>query len=249
MFPQSGTTLPAIYESKLRMAFPSILKLNAPTLRPGGRKGEFMKCLITAVGFALLLTHTAAGREESVVARVTVYWRGEGSQVLAGWNGARLRAGDCAVDPRKIPYGSKVVFDDAACNAVDTGAAVVSRRAARLCGRTASERNALVIDRFFESKQRALSWVNAHPHFMSVKIVSRDSQSHPLPAIENAFAKTTPLPPKAGSRDGTEISRRSDSARRRSTSNSNPARGAIVVAKFISSRDPTQNISESFRRN
>jgi hypothetical protein len=61
---------------------------------------------------------------------------------------AQLREKHCAVDPKKIPYGSKVVFPDAACVAVDSGPGVVNRKAARSCGRTAAERNAIVIDRF-----------------------------------------------------------------------------------------------------
>ena len=70
--------------------------------------------------------------EHSALARVTVYWHGEGSGAHAYWNGARLREGDCAVDPKKIPYGSKVVFRDAECVAVDSGPNVVNRKAARL---------------------------------------------------------------------------------------------------------------------
>lgn len=123
------------------------------------------------VGVVLLIAQTAYAREQLVLARVTVYWHGEGQQ-RACWNGAPLRTGDCAVDPRKIPYGSKVAFDDVACTAVDSGPAVVSRKAARVSGRTVSERNALVIDRFFETKGEALSWAKAHPHFMTVRISS-----------------------------------------------------------------------------
>jgi hypothetical protein len=41
-------------------------------------------------------------------------------------------------------------------------------------GRTAAQRNAPVIDRFFESKREALSWANAHPHFMTVRVVTID---------------------------------------------------------------------------
>ena len=37
----------------------------------------------------------------------------------------------CAVDPKKIPYGSKIFFHDAECMAVDSGPAVVNRKAAR----------------------------------------------------------------------------------------------------------------------
>jgi hypothetical protein len=63
--------------------------------------------------------------------------------------------GHCAVDPKRIPYGSKVVFPDAVCTAADTGTAVISRKAARLCGRTASQLKAIVVDRFFETKREA----------------------------------------------------------------------------------------------
>src|SRR3989442_3322661 len=115
------------------------------------------KFLLTTIGFAFLFAASAFAREESLLARITVYWPGEG-QLRACSNGARLRAGHCAVDPKRIPYGSHVVFPDATCTAVDSGPAVVSRKAARMTGRTISQRNAIVIDRFFESKEAALSW-------------------------------------------------------------------------------------------
>jgi hypothetical protein len=83
----------------------------------------------------------------------------------------RLRVGHCAVDPRRIPYGSKVVFPDGVFTAVDTGGAVITRKAARRAGRTAIERNALVVDRFFETKRQALVWANAHPEFITVQVI------------------------------------------------------------------------------
>jgi hypothetical protein len=128
-------------------------------------------------GFVSLFASGGFAHDESVLARVTVYWPGEG-QGCACWNGARLRAGHCAVDPQKIPYGSKVYFPDALCVAVDTGPSVINRKAARLAGRDARERSALVIDRFFESKQQALAWERAHPHFMTVRVMSPHS-THP----------------------------------------------------------------------
>lgn len=83
-----------------------------------------MKRFITAIAFALLVAPAVYAREQTVLARVTVYWRGEG-QRRASWNGARLHEGHCAVDPHKIPFGSKVVFADGAeCKAVDSGPAV-----------------------------------------------------------------------------------------------------------------------------
>ena len=135
-----------------------------------------MNWLITAVGLALLLVSPMFASEHSALARVTVYWHGEGSGANAAWNGTRLREGHCAVDPKKIPYGSTVVLDDAECVAVDTGPDVVNRKAARACGRTAAERNAIVIDRFFDTKQKALAWAKANPHFTTVRILIPDAK-------------------------------------------------------------------------
>ncbi len=131
-----------------------------------------MKRLIPAVACTLLFVCQAVAGEHSVLARVTVYWRGEGSGEHASWNGARLRETHCAVDPKKIPYGSKVVLSDATCVAVDSGPAVISRKAARSSGRTAAERNAIVVDRFFDTKRRALAWAKTHPRFMTVRILT-----------------------------------------------------------------------------
>jgi 3D (Asp-Asp-Asp) domain-containing protein len=131
-----------------------------------------MKGLAKAIAFILLFACQAFADEHSVLGRVTVYWRGEGSGEHASWNGARLGEGHCAVDPKKIPYGSKVVFPDGACVAVDSGPAVVNRKAARSCGRTAAQRNAIVIDRFFDSKQKALAWAKTHPRFVTVRILT-----------------------------------------------------------------------------
>src|SRR5256885_7659152 len=131
-----------------------------------------MKGLVTAVGFMLLLACQLFANEQSVLARITVYWHGEGSGEQASWSGTRLHEGHCAVDPKKIPYGSKVVFGDATCVAVDSGPDVINRKAARSCGRNAAERNAIVIDRFFDTKQKALTWAKAHPHFMPVRILA-----------------------------------------------------------------------------
>ena len=135
-----------------------------------------MKLLITAVGLMSLFACQVFAGEHSALAGVTVYWPGEGSGANAAWNGARLREGHCAVNPKKIPYGSKVVFHDAECLAVDTGPAVVNRKAARLHGRNHSERNAIVIDRFFEAKEKALAWAKANPHFRVVRVRTPDTE-------------------------------------------------------------------------
>jgi hypothetical protein len=58
---------------------------------------------------------------------------------------------------RKFLTAAKLFFADATCVAVDTGSAVVNRKAARLSGRHTAERNAIVIDRFFDTKKKALA--------------------------------------------------------------------------------------------
>ena len=126
--------------------------------------------------FALLIglfltIQTAFAAEQPTLARVTTYWREEG-QLRAAWNGARLRNGHCAVDPKKIPYGSRIQLGDEELIAVDTGPAVVSRKAARLSGRNAAERNAVVVDRYSETKSQAVAWEKSHPHFMKMRVIS-----------------------------------------------------------------------------
>jgi 3D (Asp-Asp-Asp) domain-containing protein len=150
--------------------------------------------------FVLLMWVASAAwaREETVLARVTGYWAhgSGGSGGVAASNGARLRVGHCAVDPKRIPYGSKVVFPDVVCTAVDTGPAVVSRKSSRACGHTAAQKNAIVIDRFFESKRDAVEWSNAHPQFMTLKILSPGSASpKSLPVTGKLFATTAPTLP------------------------------------------------------
>jgi len=60
--------------------------------------------------------------------------------------------------------------------AVDTGPDVVKRKGARSLGQTSIEQDAIVIDRFFGSKQRALAWASAHPHFMMVRVQTPETK-------------------------------------------------------------------------
>src|SRR2546430_3102843 len=132
----------------------------------------------------LLLAPLAYATEQPTFARVTTYWREEG-QLRAAWNGARLRNGHCAVDPKKVPYGSRIQLGDEDLIAIDTGPAVVSRKAARLSGRNAAERNAVVVDRYFETKSQAVAWEKSHPHFMKMRVLS------PRPAL--AISEKSPV--------------------------------------------------------
>jgi 3D (Asp-Asp-Asp) domain-containing protein len=165
-----------------------------------------MKRFLTAFVLVLLLAPSGFAGEQSVLARVTVYWA-SGGRGSDRWTrrhicstGVRLAAGHCAVDPRRIPYGSKVILPDATLLAVDTGSAVVSRKAARRAGRTALERSAIVVDRFFETKQQALNWAQRNPYFMFVRVSPPDFRtslpSRPpiLTNLRQPVSAATPVP-------------------------------------------------------
>lgn len=115
----------------------------------------------------------------AMLARVTAYWaQGRGTDRNThhhngSWIGYRgLREGHCAVDPRRIPYGSQVILPDGEkLDAVDTGGAVKSRKAARLSGHTPEERAAVVVDKFFETRGDAIRWANTHPLFCVVQVI------------------------------------------------------------------------------
>lgn len=172
-----------------------------------------MKRIVIAFGLVLLLGPNVLAHEQSLLARVTVYWASGGggsdhwSRRHICATGARLRAGHCAVDPRRIPYGSKVTLPDGPLVAVDTGSAVVSRKAARRSGRSAGERNAIVIDRFFETKQQALSWANRNPYFMLVRVSPPGFPSSPIrsPQVIPPNVGQQGIPP---SQKGTRVPRR-----------------------------------------
>ncbi|HZR79362.1 MAG TPA: hypothetical protein VFA58_09135 [Chthoniobacterales bacterium] len=148
------------------------------------------KFLSTMLCFGCLLASPVFAGENAMLARITVYWPGEG-QLRACSNGARLHDGHCAVDPKRIPYGSRVLFPDAICTAVDSGPAVVTRKAARGSGHTDAQKSAIVIDRFFESKEAALRWERSHPHFMTVRVLPPGSRQE-TPEVVAALGNSTP---------------------------------------------------------
>jgi len=147
-----------------------------------------MPGLIFLVGFLVVATSDAviqrqsaknqAQPKQTAIVRVTTYYQQEGGR-LAAYNGIRLREGHCAVDPHKIPYGSRIRLGNEELVAVDTGPAVVSRKAARLSGHNPVERNAVVVDRFFESRAQAKAWEKSHPHFLVAQILPPPSAGKP----------------------------------------------------------------------
>jgi len=152
-----------------------------------------MKQLIVLLSLGVIATANGFTGDNSLLARVTVYWAhgGQGADRYTRHHqsatGLRLQQGHCAVDPQKIPYGSRVVLPDgSALSAVDTGSAVRNRKAARRLGRTIPERNAVVIDKFFETKRQALAWANANPPFVNVKVIPPGAPAVAKPNITNS---------------------------------------------------------------
>ena len=74
----------------------------------------------------------------------------------------------------------------------------MSRAAARSCGRNAAQKNAIVIDRFFESREAALSWERSHPHFMTVQVLPPGSHAQSAESAASVDIKDSALktPPK-----------------------------------------------------
>ncbi|HYS96712.1 MAG TPA: hypothetical protein VEL08_09315 [Chthoniobacterales bacterium] len=152
-----------------------------------------MKRLVLLLLFGVTAGANAFTGDKSLLARVTVYWAqgGHGADQYTRQHksatGTRLRQGHCAVDPKKIPYGSRVLLPDGTTlSAVDTGPAVRNRKAAQRSGRTNYERNAIVIDKFFETKHQALAWANSNPPFVSVKVIPPNTATVAKPNITNS---------------------------------------------------------------
>ena len=76
--------------------------------------------------------------------------------------------------PRNALAGNDMVMGPGWCY-VDTP--LYGAIAARARGRNAGERNAIVIDRFFDTKQDAVTWAKANPDFMIVQVCTPDAEA------------------------------------------------------------------------
>jgi 3D (Asp-Asp-Asp) domain-containing protein len=127
------------------------------------------------------------------LARVTAYWAAEGdyyTERCISATGVRLHDGHCAVDPNIIPYGSVVeIAGVGKFLAVDTGSAVISRTAAKEGGHTSAERNALVIDVFFENRKEGEKFAALASKFVSVSWWTPASLGVEAKAARSLFAE------------------------------------------------------------
>jgi 3D (Asp-Asp-Asp) domain-containing protein len=105
------------------------------------------------------------------LARVTAYWPGEDyyTNHKMSATGVRLHDGVCAVDSSIIPYGSVVQIPGVGKYlAMDTGTAVISRKAAKESGHNREERNALVVDLYFASRKAGELFSEQGPKFAMI---------------------------------------------------------------------------------
>jgi len=135
-------------------------------------------------------SQTAAGRR---LARVTAYWAAEGdyyTERCISATGVHLHDGHCAVDPSIIPYGSVVeIAGVGKFLAVDTGSAVISRTAAREGGHTSEERNAIVVDLFFEDRSEGEKFAAAASKYVSISWWTPTSTATQARAARSLFAE------------------------------------------------------------
>lgn len=132
------------------------------------------------------------GTSDGRLARLTAYWAGEGDYYTGrciSATGVRLHDGHCAVDPSIIPYGSVVnIAGVGKFLAVDTGSAVISRTAARESGHTSAERNALVIDLFFEDRDAGEKFAAGAAKYAAITWWTPSSTTMQAQAARSLFA-------------------------------------------------------------
>src|SRR5256885_6809421 len=124
-----------------------------------------MKWLILLVLLGVVAKANGFTRDNSLLARVTVYWAhgGRGADRYTRQHksatGLRLQQGHCAVDPKKIPYGSRVVLPDgSALSAVGTRRAGRHPKTCRRSGRAIYEPKSIVVRKIFQTKRQAFFW-------------------------------------------------------------------------------------------
>jgi 3D (Asp-Asp-Asp) domain-containing protein len=126
------------------------------------------------------------------LARVTAYWAGEGdyyTERCISATGVHLHDGHCAVDPNIIPYGSVVeIAGVGKYLAVDTGSAVISRTAAREGGHTSAERNAIVVDLFFEDASEGERFAAGAAKYVAISWWTPTSMGVEAKAARSLFA-------------------------------------------------------------
>jgi 3D (Asp-Asp-Asp) domain-containing protein len=97
--------------------------------------------------------------------RITAYWPGQDywTSRYKSSTGYTLKPGkSCAVDPRIIPYGSTVTINGREFKAIDTGSAVISKKA--------SKGKYPIVDLFFNCERTAMRELAKIPRYAIVEV-------------------------------------------------------------------------------
>jgi 3D (Asp-Asp-Asp) domain-containing protein len=153
---------------RMKMIISLVLSLMLCPTAQAGVQSASSKSLFSK---SLHPNESPASARQGRLARLTAYWPGEDHYTnhKLSASGARLRDGCCAVDSSIIPYGSVVKIPGVGSYiAVDTGTAVIARKAARESGHNPQERSALVIDLYFVSRKAGELFSREGPKFAMV---------------------------------------------------------------------------------
>lgn len=125
-----------------------------------------MLCLSTALASNVMIEMEPPKKpSKKIKVRITAYWPGQDywTSRYKSSTGYTLKSGiSCAVDPKIIPYGSKVVINGREFKAIDTGSAVVSKKASR--GRYP------IVDLFFNCERTAMRELAKLPRYAIVEV-------------------------------------------------------------------------------
>lgn len=139
-----------------------------------GKRGGMVNTTMLKKILMLLITigSLSASETKEYIARVTYYWPGNGGQVgnITSTGKPAVCGKSVAVDPRIIPYGSKIEIPDMKKTfiAKDTGSAVRNRTASKRLGR-----NNIVIDVFCANRAEARRRIREYPMFMRVIVTKK----------------------------------------------------------------------------
>jgi 3D (Asp-Asp-Asp) domain-containing protein len=186
------------------------------------------------------------------LARLTAYWSGEGDYYTRrhlSSTGVRLHSGHCAVDPSVIPYGSVVQIAGLGNYlAVDTGTAVVSRRAAREAGHNRGERNALVIDLYFDNRREGEAFAANGPKYAAISWAKPDGDSV-IGMTNSAVREESPAAALKATRQSETAPASAKAAKLASTKPDSRKVNPLASAKAVSKHDTSDTSAISTTTN
>jgi hypothetical protein len=124
-----------------------------------------MLCSVPTLASNVMIEKELKKPTKKLKVRLTAYWCGQDPDTsrFKSSTGYTLKSGrSCAVDPRIIPYGSTVIIDGKEFKAIDTGTAVIAKKA--------SHGKLPVVDLFYKTERQAMVALDNMPMHPWVEI-------------------------------------------------------------------------------